>query len=224
MLIVRHNSSVVKKADFPPHFDLKLGYIYCKIILPNCSNDFFGVRSEYAARGTGRHGFGLRFCSLRCFAKLFRRSIRRMKKREERKMGRTSNKDNKTQYQICRENMGYSREKASEVLGWISADRIERIENGGFVPRSDEVLEMSRGYRNPNLCNYYCAHECPIGQQYVPEIKVKDLSRIVLEMLASLNAMQKKQERLIEITADGQISEDEMIDFTGIQAELEKYP
>ena len=128
-------------------------------------------------------------------------------------MGRTSNKDNKTQYQICRENMGYSREKASEVLGWISADRIERIENGGFVPRSDEVLEMSRGYRNPNLCNYYCAHECPIGQQYVPEIKVKDLSRIVLEMLASLNAMQKKQERLIEITADGQISEDEMIDF-----------
>ena len=97
-----------------------------------------------------------------------------------------------------------------------------RIENGGFVPRSDEVLEMSRGYRNPNLCNYYCAHECPIGQQYVPEIKVKDLSRIVLEMLASLNAMQKKQERLIEITADGQISEDEMIDFTGIQAELEK--
>lgn len=137
-------------------------------------------------------------------------------------MGRTSNKDNKTQYQICRENMGYSREKASEVLGWISADRIERIENGGFVPRSDEVLEMSRGYRNPNLCNYYCAHECPIGQQYVPEIKVKDLSRIVLEMLASLNAMQKKQERLIEITADGKISEDEMIDFTGIQAELEK--
>lgn len=44
----------------------------------------------------------------------------------------------------------------------------------------------------------------------------------MLEMLASLNAMQKKQERLIEITADGQISEDEMIDFTGIQAELEK--
>lgn len=118
--------------------------------------------------------------------------------------------------------MGYSREKASEVLGWISADRIERIENEGFVPHSDEVLEMSRGYRNPNLCNYYCARECPIGQQYVPEIKVKDLSQIVLEMLASLNAMQKKQERLIEITADGQITEDEMIDFTGIQAELEK--
>ena len=118
---------------------------------------------------------------------------------------------------------GMEADEAAEKWGTeVSEVSIERIENGGFVPRSDEVLEMSRGYRNPNLCNYYCAHECPIGQQYVPEIKVKDLSRIVLEMLASLNAMQKKQERLIEITADGQISEDEMIDFTGIQAELEK--
>ena len=35
----------------------------------------------------------------------------------------------------------------------------------------------------------YCANQCPIGQQYVPEIKVKDLSQIILEMLASLNSM-----------------------------------
>lgn len=137
-------------------------------------------------------------------------------------MGKISNKENKTQYQLCRENLGYSREKASEVLKWISEDRIERIESGRSVPRSDEVLEMSRGYKNPNLCNYYCARECPIGQQYVPEIKVKDLSQIVLEMLASLNAVQKKQERLIEITADGKITSDEMNDFASIQTELEK--
>lgn len=223
MLIVRRNSFVVKKADFPPQFDLKLGYIYCKIILPNCSNDFFRCAERICGTGNGQARFWVKILQPPLFYKVVSQEHPQNEKNgRNEKMGRTSNKDNKTQYQICRENMGYSREKASEVLGWISADRIERIENGGFVPRSDEVLEMSRGYRNPNLCNYYCAHECPIGQQYVPEIKVKDLSRIVLEMLASLNAMQKKQERLIEITADGQISEDEMIDFTGIQAELEK--
>ena len=81
---------------------------------------------------------------------------------------------------------------------------------------------MSVGYKNPNLCNHYCAKECPIGQQYVPEVKIKDLSQIVLEMLASLNAMHKKQERLIEITADGQITGDEIYDFIYIQEELEK--
>jgi len=47
-----------------------------------------------------------------------------------------------------------------------------------------------------NLCNYYCANQCPIGQQYVPEIKTKDLSQIVLEMLASLNSMNKQKERM----------------------------
>ena len=81
---------------------------------------------------------------------------------------------------------------------------------------------MSDKYKQPTLCNYYCANQCPIGQQYVPEIKLKDLSQIVLETLASLNAMQKKKERLIEITVDGRISRDEMADFIAIQEELER--
>ena len=81
---------------------------------------------------------------------------------------------------------------------------------------------MSDQYKQPGLCNYYCANQCPIGQQYVPEIKIKDLSQIVLETIASLNAMQKKKERLIEITVDGHISGDELADFVYIQQELEK--
>ena len=50
----------------------------------------------------------------------------------------------------------------------------------------------------------------------------KDLAQIVLETVASLNAMQKKKERLIEITVDGEISGDELTDFVYIQQELEK--
>ena len=86
----------------------------------------------------------------------------------------------------------------------------------------NEVLAMAEKYRQPNLCNYYCANQCPIGQEYVPEIKIKDLSQIVLEMLASLNAMNKRKDRLIEITADDKISDDELEDFLYIQEELER--
>ncbi len=136
-------------------------------------------------------------------------------------MGRLSTKENKTPFHECREELGYSREKASEVLGWISPDRIEKIENEKSLPHPDEVLAMSVAYKNPKLCNHYCANLCPIGQEYVPEIKIKDLSQIILEMLASLNSMNKKKERLIEITADGQISGDEVEDFVRIQEELE---
>ena len=81
---------------------------------------------------------------------------------------------------------------------------------------------MAEGYKMPNLCNYYCANECPIGMKYVPEVKVKDLAQIVLEMIASLNSMNRKQERLIEITANGKIENEEIKDFIHIQKELEK--
>lgn len=137
-------------------------------------------------------------------------------------MGRISTKENKNQFQLCREGMGLSREKASELLGWISPERIEKIENEKSLPHPDEVLAMSEAYKVPRLCNYYCANLCPIGQEYVPEVKVKDLSQIVLEMLSSLNSVRKKQERLIEITADGEITNDEVEDFVNIQQELER--
>ena len=104
----------------------------------------------------------------------------------------------------------------------MSPERIEKIENDRTMPHPDEVLLMAQKYKQPRLCNYYCANQCPIGQQYVPEIKVKDLSQIILEMLASLNSMQKEKDRLIEITVDGQISGDELADFVHIQEELEK--
>ena len=52
--------------------------------------------------------------------------------------------------------------------------------------------------------------------------KIRDLSQVVLEMLASLNSMKKSQERLIEITADGVIENDELEDFINIQRELER--
>ena len=136
-------------------------------------------------------------------------------------MGRNSVKENKTKYQICREKLELSREKASELLGSVPPERIEKIENEKVIPHPDEVLAMADGYRMPALCNYYCANQCPVGQRYVPEIKAKDLSQIILEMVASLNSIHKKQERLIEITADGRIDSDEIADFNKIREELE---
>lgn len=137
-------------------------------------------------------------------------------------MARMSTKENKNVYQTTREGLKLTREAASDLLETIAPERIEKIENERSLPHSDEVMTMAQKYKMPSLCNYYCANQCPIGQQYVPEIKVKDLSQIVLEMLASLNAMHKEKERLIEITVDGKISGEELADFVAIQEQLEK--
>lgn len=137
-------------------------------------------------------------------------------------VGRASTKQNKNIYQRTREELQLTRERAEELLESVTAERIEKIENEKSLPYPDEVLRMAAKYKTPILCNYYCANQCPIGQQYVPEIKSKDLSQIVLEMLASLNSMSKQKERLIEITVDGKIDEEEMEDFIDIQEELER--
>ena len=137
-------------------------------------------------------------------------------------MGRVSTKENKNKYQLAREELGLSREKASDLLEVIPPERIEKIENERSLPHPDEVLVMSQKYKKPSLCNYYCSNECPIGKEYVPEVQIKELSAIVIEMLASLNSVNKTKDRLIEIAADGVISDDEIDDFIHIQEELER--
>ncbi len=123
-------------------------------------------------------------------------------------------KHNMTRDEVC--------DEASLLNNPITPERLERIENGKFPITPEEVLLLSRIYKEPTLCNHYCSKECDIGHEYVPEVKVKDLTQIVLEMLSSLNSMKKSQERLIEITADGVIDDDEIKDFVFIQNELER--
>lgn len=136
-------------------------------------------------------------------------------------MGRKSTKENKNIYQISRETAELTREAAAEKLTFISSDRIEKIENEKSNPHPDEILAMADCYKNPSLCNYYCSHECPIGQEYVPEVAAKDLSVITLEMLSTLNTLSKEKDRLIDIAADGKITEDEIPDFKNIKENLE---
>lgn len=137
-------------------------------------------------------------------------------------MGKKSTRENKNIYQTSREEAGLTRERASELLGFISPDRIERIESEKSAPQPDEILAMEECYGKTGLCNYFCSHECSIGKKYVPEVQIKDLSQITLEMLACLNSMEKEKNRWIEITVDGKITEDEISDFVSIQKKLQK--
>ena len=136
-------------------------------------------------------------------------------------MGRISVKENKNVYHVVREDLGLSRAQASELLESITPEWIVRIENEKSRPQPDEVKIMAEKYKEPDLRNYYCANQCPLGIDYVPKVKIKELAHIVLEMLSSLNSIDKKKERLIEIAADGTVSGDEMKDFVFIEKELE---
>ena len=136
-------------------------------------------------------------------------------------MGRKSTKENKNIYQEIRESLNLTRAQASELLEYISEDRLEKIEAGKSDIRPEEVLTMAKQYKRPDLTNYYCSSECPIGRKYIPSVETKDLSQITLEMLATLNSLEKQKSRLVEITVDGKIDENEKADFENIKNQLD---
>ena len=99
-------------------------------------------------------------------------------------MGRKSTREDKNIWQRSREAAGMTRAEAAEAMGFVSESRIEKYESGRSPVQPEEVLAMSKAYRMPALCNQYCAHECPIGKEMVPEVRAGSLSQIVLETLA----------------------------------------
>ena len=137
-------------------------------------------------------------------------------------MGRRSTKEDKNIYQTMREGLNLSRAQACELLQSVSESRLFRIESGETIPYPEEVYAMANMYKSPSLCNYYCANDCPLGQAYVPQVQVKELPIITLEMLAILNRLVKEKDRLIEITVDGKIDPEEIADFKRIRSELGK--
>lgn len=137
-------------------------------------------------------------------------------------MGKHSTREHKNIYQLSREEQGLTREKASEKMDGVSASRIEKIEYELQEPTPYDVVQMADCYKKPELCNYYCSHRCEIGDRYVPEIEISELPHIILETIASLNEISPLTGRLIQISRDGKISDDEIKDFAFISKKLDE--
>ena len=136
-------------------------------------------------------------------------------------MGKKSIKENKNIYFSSRVDAELTRAQACDLMETVTESRLEKMETDKTPIYPEDVVEMAAAYKKPELCNYYCTHECRIGRDMVPEVKPSSLSEIVLGMLSSLNALEKQRDRLIDITADGEISDDELQDFVNIQKQLE---
>ncbi|MCD8020751.1 MAG: XRE family transcriptional regulator [Clostridiales bacterium] len=116
-----------------------------------------------------------------------------------------------------------SRERAAEMLG-ISTSTLANHELGVTknVP-PDTVVMMADLYRAPELRNYYCKHECPIGKSLPVATEPDGLQGITVRILNGLDddAIRKMKKQLLMIAADGQISQDEQKAFDGIVKNLE---
>ncbi|MBQ4537426.1 MAG: helix-turn-helix transcriptional regulator [Lachnospiraceae bacterium] len=114
-----------------------------------------------------------------------------------------------------------SREKAAELIG-IDRTRLARIELDTIVPYPEEVKAMAKAYNTPELCNSYCAKECPIGLNTVKEVTIDDFDRLALKVLGSLKDIDDLRASLIAISEDGVIAASEEATFHEILDSLEK--
>lgn len=115
----------------------------------------------------------------------------------------------------------FSKEGAAEFLG-ISVSTLSDYELGitKIVP-PDMVLKMADLYNAPELRNYYCREMCPLGED-VPVLELEDLDRITVRAMASLRKVAGMKESLLDITADGKITEDEKPELRRILTTLDE--
>ena len=119
------------------------------------------------------------------------------------------------------DSMYASREGAAELLS-MDRTKLARIELGNVLPYPEEVLAMAKGYNAPELCNAYCATQCPIGKKTVQKVELDDFDRLSLKVLGSLKGIEELKSNLISISEDGKVDAGEREAFEDILNMLDK--
>ena len=144
-------------------------------------------------------------------------------------MGKGSTNDNMNVYFQARKKAAiynerlWSREGAAEMLG-ISVSTLADYELGNTkVVPVDKVVLMADLYKRPELITGYCMRECPVHGFLPLATEEKSLEGTTLRLLQNFNdtSLRNMRDNLIEITADGEITEDEVPTLKQIIEQLE---
>lgn len=99
-----------------------------------------------------------------------------------------------------------SREGAAEIV-CIERTRMANIEAGNINPHPEEVNLMSDAYNAPELPNFYCSHQCPLGCGRVDELQPRNLESAAMKMERVTRGIKELAQTVSGICEDGQISD-----------------
>lgn len=131
--------------------------------------------------------------------------------------------ENLTKYYSARINAinSKSRQKAANEMN-IDLGRLLKIELGRTLAYPEEICKMEAEYNCPELKNYYCSHECPIGKQTVAYVGDAEIFKSSMQLFAALNKSDFIVKELVDILADGKITFDEEERIEKILRDLEE--
>ena len=111
---------------------------------------------------------------------------------------------------------------------YIPRERLLRIEQTDpkkktEKPTPDDVIQMAAVYSAPELLNYYCTSDCPIGEMlHKEELEHNDINRIYMLLSTSTHGLEQFRESLYKLFADGKITEDEKKDLAALLSACKK--
>lgn len=105
-----------------------------------------------------------------------------------------------------------SREGAAQVV-CIERTRLANIELGNIVPHPEEVNLMASSYNAPDLVNYFCSSQCPLGRGRVDRLEPRNLESAALKIGRLTRNIDDIARGISDIAEDGKITEEERPSF-----------
>lgn len=116
-----------------------------------------------------------------------------------------------------------SRFGAADEAG-MSEDAIKNTELGLEKQMPvDKAVILADLYGAPQLLNYYCLNECPIGKNNAISDEVLSITHVTVRLLKRLKVSQLTDiiDKLVDIAEDDQITDDELRDLQQITEYLD---
>ena len=125
-------------------------------------------------------------------------------------------------YAVARKAAGFTQEKAAELLS-VSVRCLADYELDGRAPAGDIVERMVDIYQAPYLALQHLRATNATARRIIPDTEGQALPEAVLQLISKIYefADQHRDRQLIQIAADGVISEDERPMFDRITEELD---
>jgi len=108
-----------------------------------------------------------------------------------------------------------NREKASVLLE-TTYESLKSYEYGKTPVPAKVVVKMCDIYHDPDLCKEHCKYYCPMGEIFgnaynpsVINVPYIEIDRLTIQLLNSFRSISSIKESLVEIVADGVITDDE---------------
>lgn len=131
--------------------------------------------------------------------------------------------ENRNIYQTARKAAGYTQEAAAERLA-LSVESIRAYETGVRVPGNNTVERMVEVYNAQHLAYQHLKATNALMSRVVPQLEQRSLTEAAVRLVNRMNRMIRTDagSRLLEITEDGEVTGDEVVDVKEIAADLQE--